>query len=298
MDVRDELTEGRRAIPRLGRAVEVNQTHPPYATLDAAGAEVEPVTAFLRDLALGDSSPLTCRSYGYGMLRWFRLLWLLGTGWEQATESEVAVLTGWLRSAANPQRQRHRADAPVAGTVNLRTSKSSLCAGYAPRTINHALTVISGFYEFHADQGRGPVVNPVPRSAQRRRALGHRSPLEPTPLVGRARLRQRVPDRPPRSIPDRLWDELFSAMNCDRDRALLEIYVSSGARAEELLGIAAGDIDWSGQRIYVITKGTRRGRQSRSPRRACSAWPSTSTRPAHRPEASRSGGPAAGPSVR
>ncbi|WP_329612494.1 hypothetical protein OG244_03595 [Streptomyces brevispora] len=70
MDVRAELVEGRRAIPRLGRLVEVNRAHPPYAT----GAEVKPVTAFLRDLALGDSSPLTCRSYGYGMLRWFRLL--------------------------------------------------------------------------------------------------------------------------------------------------------------------------------------------------------------------------------
>ncbi|MEU9368337.1 hypothetical protein AB0D71_27415 [Streptomyces avermitilis] len=215
--------------------MEVSRAHPPYAMLDAAGAEVEPVTAFLRDLALGDSSPLTCRSYGYGMLWWFRLLWLLGTGWEQATESEVRVLTGWLRAAANPQRQRHRADASVAGTVNLRTGKSPLCAGHAPRTINHALPVISGFYEFHAHQGRGPVVNPVPHSAQRRRALGHRSPLEPTPVVGRARLRRRVPDRPPRSIPDRLWDELFTAMNCGRDRALLEIYVSSGARAEELV---------------------------------------------------------------
>ncbi|MGP3638304.1 hypothetical protein ACTU45_34180 [Streptomyces sp. 24-1644] len=95
MDVRHEVLEGQRAIPRLGRVVEVNRAHPPYAMPDAAGAE-EPVTAFLRDLALGDSSPLTCRSYGYGMLRWYRLLWLPGTGWERATESEVAVLTGWL----------------------------------------------------------------------------------------------------------------------------------------------------------------------------------------------------------
>ncbi|MFD5242881.1 tyrosine-type recombinase/integrase [Streptomyces tendae] len=257
MNVRAELTEGRWAVPRLGRVVEVDQAHPPYAVLDAAGDEVEPVLAFLRDLALGDCSPLTCRSYGYGMLRWFRLLWLLGIGWEQATESEVAVLTGWLRSAANPQRHRHRVDAPVAGSVNPRTGKGTLRPGYSPRTINHALTVISGFYEFHAHQGHGPVVNPVPSSAHRRRALGHRSPLEPTPVVGRARLRQRVPDRPPRAIPDRLWEELFAAMNCDRDRALLEIFVSSGARAEELLGITVGDIDWSGQRIYVITKGTR-----------------------------------------
>ncbi|MCT2588747.1 cytochrome P450 [Streptomyces sp. N2-109] len=72
MDVRDELMEGRRAIRRLGRVVEVNRAPPPYAVFDAAGVEIEPVTAFLRDLALGHSSPLTCRSYGYGMLRWFR----------------------------------------------------------------------------------------------------------------------------------------------------------------------------------------------------------------------------------
>jgi hypothetical protein len=55
MDVRDELMEGRRAIPRLGRIVEVNRAHiRPYAVLDPAGAEVEPVTSFLQDLALGD----------------------------------------------------------------------------------------------------------------------------------------------------------------------------------------------------------------------------------------------------
>lgn len=45
-------------------------------------------------------------------------------------------------------------------------------------------------------------------------------------------------------------------MNHDRDRALLQLYVSSGARASELLGITLGDIDWSGQQLYVITKGT------------------------------------------
>src|SRR6266568_2438474 len=82
-----------------------------------------------------------------------------------------------------------------------------------------------------------PVVNPVPVSAQRRQVLAHRSPLEPVPVVRRARLRQRVPQQAPRSIPDALWDELLAAMGSDRDRALLEFYVSSGARASELLGV-------------------------------------------------------------
>jgi hypothetical protein len=39
--------------------------------------------------------------------------------------------------------------------------------------------------------------------------------------------------RPPRAIPDRLWDERFDAMACERDRALLKFFVSSGARAAE-----------------------------------------------------------------
>ncbi|GLW11051.1 hypothetical protein Misp01_61790 [Microtetraspora sp. NBRC 13810] len=46
--------------------------------------------------------------------------------------------------------------------------------------------------------------------------------------VGRARLRQKVPDRPPRAIPDRLWDELFAAMDA---AATAGAGVAAGIRA-------------------------------------------------------------------
>ena len=46
-------------------------------------------------------------------------------------------------------------------------------------------------------------------------------------------------------------------MRSDRDRALLAFYVSSGARASELLGLRMGDIDWAGKKICVISKGSR-----------------------------------------
>jgi len=52
-------------------------------------------------------------------------------------------------------------------------------------------------------------------------------------------------------------------MSCSRrwartvTRALLEFYVSSGARASELLGVTLEDVDWGGQLIYVVSKGTR-----------------------------------------
>jgi integrase len=257
VDLRHELMEGRAQLPRAGVVVETGEAHPPFMVVNGLGREVEPVTAYLRDLALSDSSPLTSRSYGFGMLRWFRLLWLLDVAWERATEAETAVLTGWLRTAPNPQRQRRNPQSPPPGTINPRTGKPYLSPGYAPTTINHALSVVSGFYTFHAHYGRGPVVNPVPASPQRRRALSHLSPLAPKPVLGRARLRQKVASRPPRSIPDPLWDELFAAMGCERDRALLDCYVSSGARAEELLGVGTDDIHWAKPGLYVITKGTR-----------------------------------------
>lgn len=105
MDVRAELMEGQRVIPRLGRVVEVSRAHPPYAVLDPMGAEVEPVTAFLRDLALGDSSPLTCRSYGYGILRWFRLLLCTKVKRELVVDEVVAphrAVAARIRAAGGP----------------------------------------------------------------------------------------------------------------------------------------------------------------------------------------------------
>ena len=256
-DVRRALMEGRCSVPGVGSVAVGRAADLPFVVMDADEREVEPVSAYLRDLALGDASRLTCRSYAFDLLRWHRLLWMLQTPWEKATEAEVAVLVGWLRQAPNPQRRRRSPDSSPPGSVNLKTGKPALRAGYAPRTINHALTVICGYYSFHSRFGDGPVLNPVPVSAERRRALAHRSPLEPAPVVRRARLRQKVPTQAPRAIPDQRWDEFFAEMGCDRDRALLEFYVSSGARAGELLGIGLEDIDWPGQLVYVISKGTR-----------------------------------------
>ncbi|MFE5861872.1 hypothetical protein ACFQ77_15130 [Streptomyces virginiae] len=98
---------------------------------------------------------------------------------------------------------------------------------------------VDGFYTSHQHYGRRPVVNPVPESRDRR-----------------ARLRPMVRRAPALAIPDRLWDELFTQMRCDRNRALRACYVSSGARAGELLGVRLEDVDRSAGRLWMITKGT------------------------------------------
>ncbi|MBO1741587.1 tyrosine-type recombinase/integrase [Leifsonia sp. TF02-11] len=228
----------------------------PYLLLDEEGRVVESVSAWVRYMVVGDHSPRTIRSYCYAALTWFRVLWQLDVGWERATEAETAALVGWLRVAPNTQRRR-QAGAPA---VNLKTGKPNLGLGYSAATINLTLAAVRGFYDFHAHWARGPVVNPVPESPARRRALAHRSPLEPRQAYRRGAYRQRAHSRAPRSIPDAMWDEFFAQMPSDRDRALVACYVSSGARAEELLGAQIEDVDWAGQRMSVVSKGSRERR--------------------------------------
>ncbi|MFI9591152.1 hypothetical protein [Nonomuraea sp. NPDC052265] len=70
-DLRRLLMEGQADLGRVGAVTAAKGKLPPFVVVDSAGVEVEPVTRYLRDLALSDMSPLTSRSYGYDLLRWF-----------------------------------------------------------------------------------------------------------------------------------------------------------------------------------------------------------------------------------
>ena len=48
---------------------------------------------------------------------------------------------------------------------------------------------------------------------------------------------------------------LFAGLACHRDRALFHMFLASGARAAELLGITVHDARPGDGRIYVATKG-------------------------------------------
>lgn len=104
--LRRSLMTGSVQLPRIGAVVAGPGASPPYLVVDHSRTPVPAAVQFLQDLALGDASPLTCRSYAYDLLRWFRMLWLLEVEWNRATEAEVALMVGWLRSATNPQRRR------------------------------------------------------------------------------------------------------------------------------------------------------------------------------------------------
>ena len=103
------------------------------------------------------------------------------------------------------------------------------------------------------------MVNPFPlvRDRGHGRALAHRNPMLPWRAERSGRYRPKVVQRVPRQIPDEKFGELFAALGSHRDRALVSLWVSSGVRASELLGVTCADADPGQQLITVIRKGSR-----------------------------------------
>jgi len=184
------------ALPDFGTVIMGSATDLPWRVVSLP----EPtdralIDEFLRDLSASDCSPATSRSYAYDLLRWWRFLDAVGARWSTAQRQDVRDLVLWLRQARDG-------------------------CGYAPATIDHTLSVLSVFYDFLGGRGEGPVINPVPTviNADPRR-YPHHNPLDGYTPHRRALYRQRIPEKPPKALPDEMVNRLFARLGCHRDRA-------------------------------------------------------------------------------
>ncbi|MGW5731035.1 tyrosine-type recombinase/integrase [Nocardia beijingensis] len=243
-------------LPRWGRVCEVDDIVP-WWFVDDAGVPVEPVQRFLRELIARKRSRGTVRSYAYDLQRWWRFLIAVDVPWDTATSADLRDFVLWLLHVQKPSAQRRTASAATAGTVNPITRKQYPGDRFGPATIAHSNAVLRSFYEFWIEQGAGPLVNPVPRERVRGgRPHGHHNPVRPFVPEGRLRYNPPRPKRRPRAMSDELWLNLFAAMPSNRDRAILALDISNGARAAELLGLCGADVDWGHQLIQVRRKGS------------------------------------------
>ncbi|HTX95682.1 MAG TPA: site-specific integrase [Mycobacterium sp.] len=200
-------------------------------------------TAFFADLLAAGRSGATVRSYGMALLRWFRFLWAIDVVWDRATRPEARDFCRWLEVTNGPKGAGPRSRAAAPYSVAVR---------------RHSETVLRCFYDFHRDVGTGPMVNPFPLDRSRRggRAHAHHNPMEPYRNTRSGLYRPRVVKRVPRSIPDEAFNEIFAHLPSHRDRALVAFYVSTGARASELLSVTQGGVDPGRQLITVVRKGS------------------------------------------
>jgi integrase len=246
----------RLVIPATGSLAATGDPWEPFRLLDAAGVVVDPAASYFRDLQAAGRSAATLRSYGMDLLRWFRFTWAVGVPWSQATRVEARDFSCWIQAAE--KRPPAPADGRPPGAPNPVTGKPAPGRTYAAATVAHSETVLRGFYELHRELGSGPMVNPFPLARRRGgRPHAHHNPMEPFRNERTGLYRPKVPTRIPRMIPDDLFNELFARLGSHRDRALVAFWVSTGARAAELLGATLEDADPGQQLITVIRKGSR-----------------------------------------
>jgi site-specific recombinase XerD len=255
-------------VSRAGWLVATGDDREPYRFVGPDGQVTEPVSVFLRDLLASGKSAATLRSYAVDLLRWWRFLGAVDVAWDRATRAEARDFSCWIQLTVKQRLQTTRPRAArwsslMAGAPNPVTGKPASGDGYAPSTVAHSETVLRRFYDFHRDAGTGPVLNPFPLDASRRgrRAHAHRNPMDEWKPERTGRYRPVVPKRILRAIPDGWFNRLFAALGSDRDRALVAFWVSTGARASELLGMRQCDVSPGEQLISVVRKGSRAGQQ-------------------------------------
>jgi site-specific recombinase XerD len=233
------------AVARRGAVVATGDRLEPFRLVDGDGVVVVAVREYFRDLQAAGRSEATLRSYGLDLLRWFRFLWSAGARWDRATRSEARDFCRWMQVAGKPARGGQEAGSREPYSAAVRA---------------HAETVLRGFYDFHLQVGTGPIVNPFPLDRSRRggRAHAHHNPMERYRDERSGLYRPVVPARVPRSVPDAEFNEVFARLPSNRDRALVAFYVSTGARASELLSAVQGGVHPGRQVIAVTRKGSRR----------------------------------------
>lgn len=247
------------AVARAGRVEETGDPLAPFRLVDEQGAEVPAVAEFLHHMLADDASPASLRSYAYELLAWVRFLDAVGVAWDLAGRAEARDFALWLKTVRKPARQR-RPGAPAPGSVNLVTGKATPGENYAARTRRHARAVIRSFYEYHREMHGRPLVNPFPQAkgAEDGQLNAHHNPMQPFRQPARRAAYQPKEPRPtPWSIPDQAFNGLFAGLACNRDRALIAFYISTGARASELLSARQSLVAPEEQTIGVIRKGSR-----------------------------------------
>ena len=83
-------------VPRGGSLEATGDLFEPYRLVDEGGAIVGSAAAFFAELAACGRPATTQRSYGMDLLRWFRFLWSIGVGWDEATRAEARDFCRWL----------------------------------------------------------------------------------------------------------------------------------------------------------------------------------------------------------
>ena len=229
------------------RVVEVEtQDHQKrYVVIDDTGKIVDPIVRYLKYLDRIGSARQTLRSYASALRLYWDFLGQQRIDWQQVTLDDLSQFVLWLKLPSGSLK--------VLPAYPVEQARSN-------RTINHTLTVVRSFYDYHwrmeevSTNLKDKTTTSLPGRFRRYKGFLHHiskgSPLAKNMLRQKEEKRQ----RPPTVTKDQV-QELLNACTNERDRLLVRLLYETAMRVGESLALFVEDIDVAENRIHIRDRG-------------------------------------------
>jgi len=216
-----------------------------YVVIDDEGMLVEPIVRYLKYLDRIGVARNTLRSYATVLKQYWEYLSQQQLDWQQITLDDFAQFVLWLKLPTGSLRILPAQPVPQARSN---------------RTINHALTVLSSFYDYHwrmdnisTNMKDKTTTYLHPRVRRYKSFLHHITKGSP---VAKNILKQKEEKRHrPKTITKAQVQVLLDACSNQRDRLLVWLLYESAIRVGEALALFVEDIDIAENRIHICDRG-------------------------------------------
>jgi integrase/recombinase XerD len=216
-----------------------------YVVIDDEGVLVEPIARYLKYLDRIGSARHTLRSYAMMLRLYWEFLMQEQLDWQQVTLDDLSRFVLWLKLPAKSLKVLPTHPAPQARSN---------------RTINHALSVLTGFYDYHwrmetiSFNMKDKTTTYLPARARRYKSFLHH--LANGSPVAKHILKQKEDKRQhPKTVTKDQVQTLIDACTNQRDRLLVWLLYESAMRIGEALALFVEDVDIAENRIYVRDRG-------------------------------------------
>jgi integrase/recombinase XerD len=225
--------------------IQTNRREQRYVVLDSEGNLVEPIVVYLKYLDRIGAARHTLRSYATVLRLYWEFLSQEQLDWQQVTLDDLANFILWLKLPTGSLK--------VLPAYPVPQARSN-------RTINHALSVLTSFYDYHwrmeavSTNMKDKTTAYLPARGRRYKSFLHH--LNQGSPVAKNILKQKEEKRQhPETLTKDQVQTLLDTCTNQRDRLLVWLLYESAMRIGEALALFVEDIDVAENRIHLCDRG-------------------------------------------
>jgi site-specific recombinase XerD len=225
--------------------IEIQDGQRRYVVIDEDGKLIEPIVRYLKYLDCIGSARQTLRSYAYSLKQYWEYLTQQQLNWQQVTLDDLSRFVLWLKLPSGSLKVLPAHPVPQARSN---------------RTINHALTVVRSFYDYHwrleedVTNVKDTTTTFLPARARRYKSFLHH--LTKGSLVEKNILKQKEARHlRPKTITKEQVQQLLDACGNMRDRLLVRLLYESAIRVGEALALWVQDVDVAENKLHICDRG-------------------------------------------